>query len=226
MRMMSRGTYDFAVSSRLVELRQRTSLTTVVIDRHGYRFDWRAPRAIARRAAERGVENRICRLAMQELAPGATGIDVGTNFGFISCVMASTGANVVGFEADPWIARECRKNLARNGWQDQAEIHAKPAGLAPALTIDSLAGDLHDVRFLKIDVDGPDFDVLLGAEKVIEVHRPVIVIEMNGPDTGAIHDWLSSRYGHLMGMSNEPVDRGNPPPNLIASSSPISIPGV
>ena len=46
------------------------------------------------------------------------------------------------------------------------------------------------VKFLKIDTEGFESDVLLGAKRLIEVHRPVIYIELGG-------DYLESTHRSL-----------------------------
>lgn len=45
----------------------------------------------------------------------------------------------------------------------------------------------HNVGFIKIDVEGMEFDVLKGAQKTIEKYKPFIMIEENR---------LCERYGH------------------------------
>jgi FkbM family methyltransferase len=48
--------------------------------------------------------------------------------------------------------------------------------------------DLHDVAFIKIDVEGHELPVLRGAAKTLEHHRPVILIEIEQRGDVAVHD--------------------------------------
>ncbi len=53
-----------------------------------------------------------------------------------------------------------------------------------------------EVRTVKIDVEGGELNVLLGAEQLIEAHHPIFMIEINpGPDLVAIKNNLS-RFGY------------------------------
>ncbi|MFJ2826588.1 FkbM family methyltransferase [Streptomyces sp. NPDC087263] len=55
------------------------------------------------------------------------------------------------------------------------DIHARALAV-PCLTLDSL--DLHDVDFIKIDVDGNELAVLRGASALIAHDRPALFIEL------------------------------------------------
>lgn len=58
----------------------------------------------------------------------------------------------------------------------------------PVGVLDELLGDTHSpIKFIKIDVEGFEIEVLEGARKTLERHRPVMVIEC------AMHQ---ERYGH------------------------------
>jgi hypothetical protein len=60
----------------------------------------------------------------------------------------------------------------------------------------------------------------------LEQFHPVVVVEMNR-DEQLIYELLEGvGYSHFIGMENEPVVAGNWPANLIASSRPVTIPGV
>lgn len=50
--------------------------------------------------------------------------------------------------------------------------------------LDSMADDLDKVRLVKIDVEGHEFQVLLGAKNVIAKHRPIILFEQHQSDFG------------------------------------------
>jgi FkbM family methyltransferase len=65
----------------------------------------------------------------------------------------------------------------------------------PLITLDSLM--LPHCRLIKIDVEGMDFDVLLGAADLIARTRPFIYMEAKeGPATSGAIGWLQSRgYG-------------------------------
>lgn len=49
----------------------------------------------------------------------------------------------------------------------------------PMLTLDSLLADFPPPGFLKVDVEGAEILLLAGAERLIEEHRPIILIEVN-----------------------------------------------
>lgn len=46
-------------------------------------------------------------------------------------------------------------------------------------TLDNLLGDLRRVNLIKIDTEGHEFDVLLGARQLISCHKPHICFEVN-----------------------------------------------
>ena len=52
---------------------------------------------------------------------------------------------------------------------------------------------LDNVRFIKIDVEGMEADVLLGAENTIEKSRPLCLVEILKSDKNFIADFFSSR---------------------------------
>jgi FkbM family methyltransferase len=63
--------------------------------------------------------------------------------------------------------------------------------------------------FMKIDVEGSELKLLKGAEKTIEKHRPIMVIEMNslalerqGTTPGAVLSWLDA-HGYTYSVMQE-----------------------
>lgn len=59
------------------------------------------------------------------------------------------------------------------------------------LPLDVMATDCDRVDFIKIDVEGMELDVLLGAEQIIATHRPVLAIEADrDPQVPSLLLWL------------------------------------
>lgn len=83
------------------------------------------------------------------------------------------------------------------GTENTGQSHVVPGTDVEMLPLDtllpSMLGErLVDLDFIKLDVEGMETDVLLGAEMVIKLYQPVIMFEDNG---------LSRRYGHPLGMA-------------------------
>ena len=95
------------------------------------------------------------------------------------------------------------------------------------MTLDSMAVEhqLLAVHFIKIDVDGDDFDVLRGACKTLKAHHPVVVIEMTRQQK-EIHQLLvACGYSQFHDESNRDISPNEWPHNLVASIRPIVMPG-
>lgn len=73
-------------------------------------------------------------------------------------------------------------------------VYNNPGSVTPrrievtAQTLDHYADTLHGLRFVKIDVEGAEMNVLQGAVGVLERYRPVVSVEYGRPAYGA--------YGH------------------------------
>ncbi|HEX7769264.1 MAG TPA: FkbM family methyltransferase [Dokdonella sp.] len=73
-------------------------------------------------------------------------------------------------------------------------VYNNPAAVTPtrieveARMLDQYAGELDGLRFIKIDVEGAELNVLRGARAVLAAHRPVVSVEYGRPAYGA--------YGH------------------------------
>ena len=197
------------------------------------RFRFLAPYGVWVKARRRGIENRICRLLMTRCREGAIGIDVGANCGFISMVMAlsvgSTG-RVFSFEPDERFHRILESNIRNNGLAARCTPLRLAVGRGKGPTdvsLDEMVGRLalDRVDVLKIDVDGPDLDVLLGARDLLKRWRPLVVVEMSA-NQAEIYGFLKDDVGYttLLGMEGEPVVPGAWPLNLIAGDGDIAIP--
>lgn len=132
-------------------------------------------------------------------------VDVGGHVGLWSRILAGRFAKVTAFEPVPEFADCYEKNvtsdnvrlhrLAVGDYVGKARLSRRephiastvldPAGdiAADIITLDSI--ELGSIDFLKIDVDGCEFEVLSGAELTILAEKPVIAIEQKRHAQGA-----------------------------------------
>ena len=196
-------------------------------------FEFVAPYAIWNKARTRGIENRICRVIMTRARPGSVAIDVGANCGFITLIMGFSvgeGGRVLAFEPDAGYFDVLGRNVGANGFDARCHLYRARVGRDPGegtVTLDAILDEegIASVDVLKIDVDGEDLDVLLGARRLLERTRPIVIVEMTERQD-AIYALLKEElgYAHCVGMSGEPVVPGQWPLNLIAADTPIVIP--
>jgi FkbM family methyltransferase len=75
-------------------------------------------------------------------------------------------------------------------------------GDVPMVTLDSLA--LRDVAFIKIDVEGYELPVVMGARETILENRPIIVLEQKGRDKidYAMIEHAALKYVTSLGMTS------------------------
>lgn len=59
------------------------------------------------------------------------------------------------------------------------------------MPLDSMVPDSHRIRLIKIDAEGHDLQVLIGASHLLHAHKPTIIVEAQ--EKGQIADWLSDR---------------------------------
>ena len=146
--------------------------------------------------------------------PGELVVDVGAHIGLYSGYWASRGCNVVACEAHPAFVDLLAMNMLHNGWRERvwlvpSFLYSRPTWLQEhvehptqasntwlpvaegttgpqwAVTLDS--ADLAPV-LIKVDAQGADLHVLLGAERTIQRHHPNILIEYEAP--------LAKQHGH------------------------------
>lgn len=207
------------------------------------RFRFTAESPVFEKAQRRGIENGICRLVMATCGEGGVAIDVGMNYGFVSVIMAyatgPTGA-VHSFEAVPHFCDVVAETLSDNRLNNVI-LHRKAAGAASGnaamrlaawnrpfpvevVPLDEELRDLARLDLLKIDVDGPDFDVLLGARGLLERHHPTVVIEMTANEENIYALLRELGYVHFISTDNRRVIPTHWPGNLVASVRHIHIP--
>jgi len=197
-------------------------------------FHFAAPYRTWVKAKQSGIESRICRLLLSRCRDGSVGIDVGANAGFITTVMALGAApsgKVFSFEADPAYFEVLRRNIRANGLGGVCEPFRAFVGSDETgdgrVSLDAMARQLalKRVDVLKVDVDGPDLDVLRGGRELLAKFRPLVVVEMSA-NQEAIYRFLKDEVGYttLLDMSGEAVVPGQWPPNLIAGDGTIVLP--
>ncbi len=140
--------------------------------------------------------------------------DVGANAGFYSLlasVLVGEKGHVYAFEPLPDNARNLRKHLEMNRVRNCAVVEAAASSSDGEASFDpsgdrytahlSTAGSIHvrtvaldtlvsgnQIRppdFMKIDIEGAEYDCLLGCERTIRAYRPVIFLATHGQE---IHD--------------------------------------
>ena len=122
------------------------------------------------------------------VSEGDTFVDVGANAGLFSKLVRShigTHGKIHSFEANPISVASLRKNLEEYG---NVVIHEHfvgnkndpPINGKNLVFLDAILKEKID--FLKIDVDGPELNVLRGSTRLISKYRPIILLEI-APDT-------------------------------------------
>lgn len=168
-------------------------------------------------------------LNMQEnLPPAGLFVDVGANIGNHSLYMLAAGASVIAIEPNKTLAQALRQSIELNKWSERASVMAVGAGRKNALAsfksenLENLgamslavgAGDVEVMRLddivktqkpdiIKIDVEGMELDVLMGARKTIENARPLVYIESIKKDEfRVIYDWFEQLNYVLLNTFN------------------------
>lgn len=106
------------------------------------------------------------------------------------------------------------------------EFEGRGREAAEVMTLDELLADRPGVRYLKSDADGFDFEVLRGAERILERDRPVLHVEF-APifsddleiDPRGDLEWLQARgYTRLHGLTptGEPLGATEDPDQVLS----------
>jgi FkbM family methyltransferase len=131
------------------------------------------------------------------LQPGQVVVDVGAFIGDTAIIFLERGCKVFAFEPFP-DAYQCllynapaaiafnvavgdgqpvELNYAKTDTNDgNRSVSIKAGGIA-TFRLDNL--QLRSTKLIKIDVEGHELEVLAGAAKTIQIHRPIILIEAN-----------------------------------------------
>jgi len=194
------------------------------------RFVWRAYRArFEREATELSLVRRYVNAS--DLV-----CDVGANKGSYLYWMARWSRRVVAFEPQPDLATYLRRvahqlSLA-NVTVEQAAVADKsgeldlyvptpgspeaslvpidgaPSIRVPVFALDEYFNDVERIAFLKVDVEGRELDVFLGADRILRKHRPVLLFECERRhlSRGSVHDCF--RHLEARGYRGSFIDKG------------------
>lgn len=144
--------------------------------------DPQAPLQVYLGTAEIELAGHIRRLAR----PGYRCFDVGGYNAYYALALARrTGAAVASFESDPVAVRRMERNLRLNPavsgrisiWR--AHVAHERDERTGADTLDRMISEagLFIPQFVKIDVEWAELAVLAGARRLLEEHRPHVVVE-------------------------------------------------
>jgi len=149
-----------------------------------------------------------------------TAIDIGCRLGEFTCQMQRDFRRVYAFDPNLW--RPFRYNVDLNKvthyrcalGDEVGEIemfggtHTSSTGgdtkTVPVLTLDMFEFD--DVDYIKIDVEGFEKKVLLGAQQTLDRYSPLIVIEQNHVVLDGDHQYAAKEYLESLGYRVAAVD--------------------
>jgi FkbM family methyltransferase len=77
-------------------------------------------------------------------------------------------------------------------------------GSIPMIRIDDFA--FHSLSLIQLDIEGHELPALMGAERTITQHAPVIFAEFRAQTGYALRDWLESRFGYKC-VDNSNMDK-------------------
>lgn len=165
-------------------------------------------------------------IVLASVKPGDLFVDVGANWGYFTILAAKRGARVLAVEVDASARSEWCRAVALNGvsallapyaaveregpvmvdrpWFRHNAVVGHGGAVAHGTTVDTLACGQR-VSFLKIDAEGRDLSVLLGARRVLTEDRPTVIVECGG-NWPAIRD-LMRGYGYRATVVEEKPGR-------------------
>ena len=175
-------------------------------------------------------------LAIDRLVqPGFICYDLGASIGYLSLLMAQKAKHVYAFEPAPHAVREIRNHIEANHLPNITIIEKPvsdgeyevtfalndnaygneivrgptrwPTITIKTVTLDQVAREISYPDFIKIDVEGEEGRVLLGAGELLKRKRPVICCELHGNEVGKQVQEILTTLGYtLTTLDNEPFE--------------------
>ncbi len=227
---LQRIKYIFKPNDGLPKLKSGT------IHWNNYSFYFTASYSTFYKASTKGIENQICRVILNNVDHNEFFIDVGANYGFISLVASFKVDNVISFEINPVISNVLKKTITKNKLDHKIDIRGFGVGdkhnrdiylkygskelKSKIATLDSFEWN-RKIGAIKIDIDGEDYRVLLGAKKILKKHSPIIIIEMNDNIELIYDTLLNTGYEYYYTTDGKEISPYMKVPNLVASIDPI-----
>jgi FkbM family methyltransferase len=171
-------------------------------------------------------EPEIQGLLVKYLHSGMTFFDIGANAGFFSLLgahLVGSAGQVVSFEPHPTTAFQLRQQIEANSLRnvtveesavcnktgfalfsdDTVAVMASLGGAKTAsrtievrtITLDT-AKTFPSTEVIKIDVEGAEIDVLLGAKELIATKRPTLLVEIHSDELAFAYDRLMLDFGY------------------------------
>jgi len=150
-------------------------------------------------------ERMLVAIVRELTRPGDIVLDIGANLGNHTVYWAMARRRVIAFEPNPITRSALVESLGRNKLETLVDIHPVALSTASgmgsltallannqgAIAVEAVAGgeipiirlddlELPEVAAIKIDVEGAEENVLLGARQTISRLRPLIIMEMQG----------------------------------------------
>jgi hypothetical protein len=132
------------------------------------------------------------------LRPGIRSFDVGAQYGYDALVIAQrTGALVASFECDPWYVKSMCETFALNPGLapliEAVEAMVGPGGLG----LDEWAyGKGFVPDFIKMDIEGGEYDALVTATRILGERHPSLVVEVHSLEQERKCGELLVRHGY------------------------------
>lgn len=89
------------------------------------------------------------------------------------------------------------------------EVNSKGSDEVRMVTLDAFFSNQSKLRFLHIDAEGLEPEVLIGAKSIIQAHKPIIVAEIDRPNARAKTIMLLQDYGYTRLYEHKPPLIGN-----------------
>lgn len=189
-------------------------------------------------------EDKDLAIVSKLLKPGQTFIDCGANIGLWSLTASAaveSDGKVISFEPNPVTADKLKSNIELNQVKNIKLYNSAVGSLngtvffecnndhnissivkeqknsieVPIVTIDSILQD-RKVHGIKIDVEGYEMEVILGAKQLLESSKPWLCIEFNSETAGVsfLNDWnvhqYLSKFGYKAKLFSEAINSKSP----------------
>jgi len=145
-------------------------------------------------------EREIAEAVLKLMAPCKSIVDVGANDGYYTMAfLRSSAERVIACEPSP-VADLLLRNAAANGYHpdDRFSVISKPVGLeAGYISVSELLRDLPTPVFMKVDIDGGEFDLLESAKDYPFLAETYWLIETHSSELEEqCIAWLRDRSHH------------------------------